>query len=101
MEEEMIRIALGPVAELKKNPCQVVRGKNIAVFIRGNRVYCFDNACTHLQGPLCQGEISTGKVKGGTNHLPHAVIECPWHGSQFDMNTGKVVRGPATLPVKT
>jgi len=28
-------------------------------------------------------------------------VECPWHGSQFDIRTGKVLALPAALPLKT
>ena len=44
------------------------------------------NACTHVGGPLAEGELS-GKV-----------VTCPWHGSQFDVTTGQVVGPPARLP---
>jgi uncharacterized protein YbjT (DUF2867 family)/nitrite reductase/ring-hydroxylating ferredoxin subunit len=45
--------------------------------------------CTHKQGPL-----NKGKLDGST-------VTCPWHGSQFNVCTGEVLRGPATEPVKT
>ena len=44
------------------------------------------NACTHVGGPLAEGELS-GKV-----------VTCPWHGSQFDVTDGRVVGPPARLP---
>ncbi|MFE5211478.1 Rieske 2Fe-2S domain-containing protein [Streptomyces sp. NPDC056600] len=42
--------------------------------------------CSHLAGPLSQGEISDGCVR------------CPWHGSVFRLEDGWNVRGPATAP---
>ncbi len=45
--------------------------------------------CTHRGGPL-----SEGKLDGST-------VTCPWHGSQFNVCTGTVLRGPATEPIKT
>lgn len=45
--------------------------------------------CTHKQGPLKEG-----KLDGST-------VTCPWHGSQFDVCTGTVLRGPAVGPLKT
>jgi nitrite reductase/ring-hydroxylating ferredoxin subunit len=27
------------------------------------------------------------------------VVQCPWHGSQFDCRTGKVTAGPAKEPI--
>jgi nitrite reductase/ring-hydroxylating ferredoxin subunit len=42
--------------------------------------------CSHLSGPLSDGEIEDGCVR------------CPWHGSVFRLRDGAVVRGPATAP---
>ena len=62
---------------------------NVAVFnIAGS--FCATQAkCTHKQGPL-----SEGKLDGST-------MTCPWHGSQFNVCTGAVLRGPAADPLKT
>src|SRR4051812_3532331 len=62
---------------------------NVAVFnIAGS--FCATQAkCTHKQGPL-----SEGKLDGST-------VTCPWHGSQFNVCTGGVLRGPAAEPIKT
>ena len=56
-------------------------------------VYAFTDNCTHISGPLNEGD------------LEGCVLTCPWHGAQFDVRTGKVLRGPArqdimTYPVK-
>ena len=45
--------------------------------------------CTHRGGPL-----NEGKLNGST-------VTCPWHGTQYNVCTGAVLRGPATEPVKT
>jgi len=52
--------------------------------------FCATQAiCTHRGGPL-----NEGKLNGST-------VTCPWHGSQFNVCSGAVLRGPATEPVKT
>jgi nitrite reductase/ring-hydroxylating ferredoxin subunit len=28
-------------------------------------------------------------------------VQCPWHGSQFDVRTGRVVAGPAQEKIET
>jgi nitrite reductase/ring-hydroxylating ferredoxin subunit/uncharacterized membrane protein len=49
----------------------------------------FDDRCTHKGGPLSDGVLICGTV------------QCPWHGSQFDVTTGTVVCGPAQEDVAT
>lgn len=61
----------------------------VAVFNVGGKLRATQNACTHRGGPLSQGAL-----EGST-------VTCPWHGSQFDVSTGAVQRGPATAPLKT
>jgi nitrite reductase/ring-hydroxylating ferredoxin subunit len=46
-------------------------------------IYAFTDNCTHISGPLNEGELE--------GH----VLTCPWHGAQFDVRTGKALRGPA------
>lgn len=49
-------------------------------------VCTISNTCTHMGGPLNEGE------RNGD------VVTCPWHGSQFDLCSGKVEKGPAREP---
>jgi len=52
--------------------------------------FCATQAkCTHRGGPLNEGTLD-----GST-------VTCPWHGTQFNVCTGAVLRGPAREPVKT
>jgi nitrite reductase/ring-hydroxylating ferredoxin subunit/uncharacterized membrane protein len=49
----------------------------------------FQDRCTHRGGPLSDGALICGTV------------QCPWHGSQFDVHSGDVKCGPATEPIET
>lgn len=51
--------------------------------------FAFSDHCTHMGGPL-----SDGALVGCT-------VQCPWHGSQFDIHTGRVVAGPAQEKIVT
>lgn len=64
-------------------------GLTLAIFNVGGEFYVTDNACTH--GP---GELSEGELYGD-------VIECNFHGGQFNVRTGEVVGPPCMVPVKT
>jgi nitrite reductase/ring-hydroxylating ferredoxin subunit len=61
----------------------------LAVFNVGGEFYVTDDQCTH--GP---GSLSEGYVEGD-------VIECNFHGGQFNIRTGKVVLPPCMVPIKT
>ena len=60
-----------------------------AVFNVGGSLCATQAKCTHRQGPL-----NEGKLDGST-------VTCPLHGSQFNVCTGEVLRGPAKDPLKT
>jgi nitrite reductase/ring-hydroxylating ferredoxin subunit len=60
-----------------------VNGNEIALFNIGGEIHAIDNNCTHVGGPLCEGEISGSEVT------------CPWHGAVFDITTGRALGPPA------
>ena len=62
-------------------------GKEIALFNVGGSFHAIDNTCTHVGGPLCEGEIEGNEVT------------CPWHGAMFDVTTGQVLGPPAASNV--
>ena len=64
-----------------------VAGKETALFEVQGKYYAIDNTCTHVGGPLSEGEVED------------TVVECPWHGSRFSLETGKVLYGPARTDV--
>ena len=76
-------------AELEDGDLQAfdVDGEKVAVAMVEGKLYAFGDVCTH-EGCL----LSTGELDGTT-------VECPCHGSQFDITTGAVVEGPAEEPV--
>jgi len=71
---------------------RLVRGRDgtrIAVARTERGVAAFSDRCTHRGGPLADGVLACG------------VVQCPWHGSQFDVATGAVEQGPATEAIET
>jgi nitrite reductase/ring-hydroxylating ferredoxin subunit len=89
------------VAQLKENemhssdlqPGQIkllqLDGEGIALYNVGGTFFATADECTHRAGPLSEGDLEGG------------VVTCPFHGSRFDVATGKVMRGPAEKPVRT
>ena len=66
-----------------------VDGEPICLAKVDGTVYAFTDNCTHISGPLNEGE------------LDGEVLTCPWHGAQFNVCTGKVLRGPARQDIYT
>ena len=66
-----------------------VAGTKITVANADGSLYAFDDRCTHTGCSL-----SHGRLEGTT-------VTCPCHGSQFDITTGTVLRGPATRAVRS
>ncbi|HTC92579.1 MAG TPA: DUF2231 domain-containing protein [Terriglobales bacterium] len=77
---------------------ELADGQMMLVKIAGERVvlarcrdgmFAFSDHCTHKGGPLSDGA------------LVGCMVQCPWHGSQFDVATGRVVAGPAQQKIET
>lgn len=60
-----------------------VAGRLVCLARVDDQIYAVDDDCTHIGGPLDQGELSG------------CVLTCPLHLARFDVRTGKVLRGPA------
>lgn len=65
-----------------------VDGIPVVVLREGEAIHAAAATCTHVGGPLDEGE------RDGT------CVTCPWHGSVFDLRDGRLVHGPATSPIR-
>jgi nitrite reductase/ring-hydroxylating ferredoxin subunit len=65
-----------------------INGTIVAVAKVDGKIYAFQDFCTHRFGPLAEGTFDGTQVK------------CPWHGSCFDMCSGKVTDGPAKEDIR-
>jgi nitrite reductase/ring-hydroxylating ferredoxin subunit/uncharacterized membrane protein len=77
--------------ELKPNQMKLlhVNGRRIVLARTEDGFVSFDDHCTHRGASLADGTIACG------------VVQCPWHGSQFDARSGAVKAGPATRAIAT
>src|SRR5713226_4501731 len=57
-----------------------VEGQRIALFNVEGTYYAIGDSCTHRGGPLSEWDVQGTKVI------------CPWHGADFDLKTGAVMR---------
>jgi nitrite reductase/ring-hydroxylating ferredoxin subunit/uncharacterized membrane protein len=68
-----------------------INGNVMAIVRLNDQFFAFQEFCTHRYGPLSEGQFD---AKG-------CQVVCPWHGSCFDVRTGKVTQGPAKVDLKT
>lgn len=75
-------------ADLPEGAARRAVARDVAVVLvrRDGRVYALAESCAHLGGPL-----SEGRLEGDA-------IRCPWHGSRFALENGRVLEGPSTYP---
>jgi nitrite reductase/ring-hydroxylating ferredoxin subunit/uncharacterized membrane protein len=91
LDGESGEIAVATTGELSVNQMKLVHinGKRIVIAKTEDGFTAFDDRCTHKGGTLAGGSMICGTV------------QCPWHGSQFDVGTGEVKAGPARKKIKT
>ena len=58
-------------------------GMPVLLLRREGRIYAIAETCAHLGGPL-----SEGKLDGDA-------VVCPWHGSRYSLEDGRVLGGPS------
>ncbi len=59
-----------------------VSGKWLVIANVDGNYYAMDGKCTHAGGELWKGKLTS------------YVVRCPKHGSEYDIRTGKVLKGP-------
>jgi nitrite reductase/ring-hydroxylating ferredoxin subunit/uncharacterized membrane protein len=86
---------LMPLAELRPGePARAMLGEVPLFVLRDDdQVYVLANKCSHMSGPLSDGELTGGELTGDR---AGRCVTCPWHGSVFRLRDGVVVHGPAT-----
>ena len=85
------RIEVATVDELKVDALKLLHigDKRIALGRTEKGYVAFHDRCTHRGGPLSDGVLIC------------STVQCPWHGSQFDVKTGAVKAGPAKEGIQT
>jgi len=81
------------VEDLKPGEVRLVEWEDleIGVFNCAGTLYAIEDRCSHDNGPLVEGELDEATC----------TVECPRHGSRFDLKTGQPKTLPAYVPVDT
>ena len=83
----------GAVSELPPGTMKLVEWEDleIGIFNCNGEIYAIEDRCSHDNGPLVEGTLDQ----------ENCTVECPRHGSEFDLRTGKPITLPAYQPVET
>ena len=84
-------VKVGYAKDVETNEMRVfdVTGTKVSIASALGHLHAFDDTCTHMGCSLAKGKLD------GTT------VTCPCHGSQFDVVSGAVLRGPAQQPVRS
>jgi nitrite reductase/ring-hydroxylating ferredoxin subunit len=106
MGDCMPEIFAGTIGEIiENNDRKVIKhgALEIGVLHRNGELFAYRNHCVHQGGPACEGMI-IAKVEDVV--LPDRTVSgqsfsdkeihfvCPWHGVEYDLNTGECVPNP-------
>jgi 3-phenylpropionate/trans-cinnamate dioxygenase ferredoxin subunit len=90
----MPELSVCKIEELPEGEMRLVvadDGRKIGVFNCGGDLLAIEDRCSHDDGPLAEGELDQASC----------TVECPRHGSLFDLRTGRPKSLPAYVPVDT
>jgi nitrite reductase (NADH) small subunit len=92
-------VLLGTLEDFPEGDCRVLAiGEfELGVFRLDGKVMAWENQCPHFQGPICQGRIFNRVTEtiladgtsAGLAFTERRQIICPWHGYEFDIETGR------------
>jgi 3-phenylpropionate/trans-cinnamate dioxygenase ferredoxin subunit len=87
------KISVCSASELPAGQMRLVEheGRKIGVFNCEGILYAIEDRCSHDDGPLAEGQFDQSTC----------TVECPRHGSLFDLSTGRPKTLPAFAPVQT
>jgi 3-phenylpropionate/trans-cinnamate dioxygenase ferredoxin component len=86
-------VAVCPVEELPPGEMKLVRTGtvDVGVYNIDGELLALEDRCSHDDGPLAEGEFDAASC----------TVECPRHGSLFDLTSGRPKTLPAYAPVRT
>lgn len=90
----MAELEVCPLAELPPGTVRIVVAApllSIGVYNCAGALYALEDRCSHDDGPLAEGPVDPARC----------TVECPRHGSLFDLKNGTPLTLPAYEPVDT
>jgi nitrite reductase (NADH) small subunit len=105
-EESHLQHRVGDADELQREGCRVIEaeGRRIAILSVGDRFYALRDRCPHKGASLCRGTIGGTFLASAPGEYIYGrddqVIRCPWHGWEFDLESGRSLLEPDRVGVR-
>ncbi len=76
-------------------------GRSIGIIKANGKVYAVRNVCPHRGAPICRGQLRGTMLPSDPSAfvfgLEDQVLQCPWHGWEFNLDSGEQLCGSARL----
>jgi nitrite reductase/ring-hydroxylating ferredoxin subunit len=101
------RVVVAPLCSFPDGERRIVDvgGRSIGVFRVGESFYGIRNRCPHQGGPLCLGHVLGDAVADAPGEASISSdplrIACPWHGWEYDLETGQSFMGSVAPGVRS
>jgi len=102
-----MRVVVAPLRSFPSGERRIVEvgGPSIGVFRVGESFYGIRNRCPHQGGPLCLGHLLGDAVADGPGRAEvlrdPLRIACPWHGWEYDLDSGQSFMGTVAPGVRS
>ena len=106
-EEISVEVRVGSVEEVRRDGCRVVdvAGRPVGVISVGDEFFAVSDRCPHMGASMCSGSLSGTLVGAGPHELVYGredrVLRCPWHGWEFDLESGRSLLEPGRFGLRT
>ncbi|HLK94272.1 MAG TPA: Rieske 2Fe-2S domain-containing protein [Nocardioidaceae bacterium] len=98
---------VGTVEEIRGEGRRLVEvaGRPVAVLAVGERFFAVHDRCPHRGASLCEGTVGGTFIASAPQEFVYGrhdrVLRCPWHGWEFDLDTGRSLMTPTRVGIRT
>jgi nitrite reductase (NADH) small subunit len=102
-----VEIPVGAVDDVRRDGCRVVdvEGRPVGVISVGDEFYAVSDRCPHMGASMCAGSLSGTLVPSDPHDFVYGmdqrVLRCPWHGWEFDLESGRSLLEPRRYGLRT
>jgi len=107
MTDGSVQVRVGAAEDVRREGCRVVDvgGRPVAVISAGTGFFAVSDRCPHMGASMSAGSLG-GTLLPSQPHeyvygMHERVIRCPWHGWEFDLETGRSLLEPRRYGLRT